>query len=120
MNPVNLALRFSLEVIALGALGWWAWAQTESWWRAPLAVGVVVLTATLWGTFAVPNDPSRGGSGLIQVPGIARLVLELLVFGGATYALNALGRQTLASVFAILVVVHYAWSYERLAWLIKQ
>ena len=120
MNPVNLALRFSLEVVALGALGWWAWAQTESWWRAPLAVGVVLLTATLWGTFAVADDPSRGGSGLVQVPGIARLVLELLVSGSAAYALNALGRPTLAIVFLAFVVVHYAWSYERVAWLIRQ
>jgi hypothetical protein len=22
-----------LEVVALGAIGWWGWAQTESWWR---------------------------------------------------------------------------------------
>jgi len=120
MNPVNLALRFSLEIIALGALGRWAWAQIESWWRAPLAIGVVLLTAILWGTFAVPNDPSRGGSGLIQVPGIARLVLELLVFGAAAFVLKGLGRPTLATAFAILVVVHYAWSYERVAWLIRQ
>ena len=120
MNPINLALRFLLEVIALGALGWWGWAQTDSWWRAPLAIVVVLLTAALWGTFAVPNDPSRGGNGLVQVPGIARLVLELLVFGAAAYALNALGRPTLAIVFLGFVVFHYAWSYERVAWLIKQ
>ena len=120
MNAINLALRFFLEVIALGALGWWGWAQTESWWRALLAAGIVLFAAVLWGTFAVPDDPSRGGNGLVQVPGIVRLVLELLVFGGAAYALNALGRPTLASIFAVFVVLHYAWSYERVAWLIKQ
>lgn len=120
MNPINLALRFFLEVIALGALGWWAWAQTDSWWRAPFAIAVVLLTTILWGTFAVPNDPSRGGAGLVQVPGIARLALELLVFGAAAFALKMLGRPTFASAFAILVVLHYAWSHERVAWLIKQ
>jgi len=120
MNPINLALRFFLEVIALGALGWWGWAQTDSWWRAPLAIVVVLLTAALWGTFAVPNDPSRGGSGLVQVPGIARLALEVLVFGGAAYALRSLGRPTLAIALIAVVLVHYAWSYERVAWLIKQ
>ena len=120
MNPINLALRFLLEVVALGALGWWAWAQTESWWRTPLAIAVVLLTAVLWGTFAVPNDPSRGGSGLVQVPGLARLALELLIFGAAAFALKGLGWPTLATAFTILVLLHYAWSYERVAWLVKQ
>ncbi|MBW2548430.1 MAG: YrdB family protein [Deltaproteobacteria bacterium] len=120
MNATNLALRFFLEVIALGALGWWGWAQTDSWWRAPLAIAVVLLTAALWGTFAVPNDPSRGGSGLVHIPGIARLALELLVFGAGAYALRALGRPTPAIIFTVLVFVHYAWSYERVVWLIKQ
>ena len=120
MNPANLALRFFLEVAALSALGCWGWAQTDAWWRALLAVGVVLLAAILWGTFAVPNDPSRGGSGLIQVPGTARLALEFLVFGTAAYALASLGRSALAIAFIATVVVHYAWSYERIAWLIRQ
>ena len=120
MNAVNLALRFFLEVIALGAIGWWGWAQTESWWRVPLAVTAVLLTGAVWGIFAVPNDPSRGGNGLVQVPGIARLALELLVFGAAALALKSVGRPTFAMAFTILVVSHYAWSHERIAWLLRQ
>jgi len=120
MNPINLTLRFFLEVIALGAIGWWGWEQASSWWRAPLAIALVLLTAILWGTFAVPDDPSRGGSGLVHIPGIARLLLELLIFGAAAYAFKELGRSGLASALTILVVVHYAWSYERVAWLIRQ
>jgi hypothetical protein len=120
MNPVNLALRFLLELMALGALGWWGWAQTDSWWRVVWAIAAVLVAAIAWGTFAVPNDPSRGGSGLVQVPGVARLALELLVFGAAAFALKSVGRPTLAITFAILVVAHYAWSYERVAWLIRQ
>ena len=83
-------------------------------------MAAVLLAAVAWGTFAVPNDPSRGGSGLVQVPGIVRLAVELLVFGGAVYALKALDRPSFAAVFAVIVVGHYAWSYERVAWLIKQ
>jgi hypothetical protein len=56
----------------------------------------------------------------VQVPGIARLALELLVFGGAAYALKSLGRPSLGIVFIAFVLVHYAWSHERVAWLIKQ
>ncbi|MBW2189363.1 MAG: DUF2568 domain-containing protein, partial [Deltaproteobacteria bacterium] len=48
------------------------------------------------------------------------LALELLVFGAGAYALQSLGRPTLAAVFTVLVVAHYLWSYERIAWLLKQ
>ena len=51
---------------------------------------------------------------------MARLALELLVFGAGTYAFKAVGRPNLAVGFAALVAVHYAWSYERVAWLLKQ
>ena len=56
----------------------------------------------------------------MQVPGVARLVLELLVFAAGAYALKAVGRPNLAVAFTVLVVVHYAWSYERIGWLIRQ
>ena len=120
MSSVNLALRFLLELTALGALGYWGWAQTDSWWRVVSALAVVLFAAVLWGTFAVANDSSRGGSGLVQVPGLARLALELLIFGAAAYALKSVGRPTLAIVFTALVLIHYVWSHERIAWLIKQ
>lgn len=70
--------------------------------------------------YPLANNPSRGGTGLVQVPGLARLVLELLVFAAAAFALKGVGRPTVAIVFSILVLIHYAWSYERVAWLIRQ
>ena len=120
MNPINLALRFFLEVIALASIGAWSWAQTESWWRAPLAIAAVLVTGAAWGIFAVPDDPSRGGSGIVHIPGIARLGLELLIFGGAAYALKELGHPNLAAAFAAATVFHYTWSYERITWLLRQ
>lgn len=118
MHPVNLALRFALELIALGALGWWGWTFTDSWWRWLTAIGMVLLAAFVWGTFAIPGDPSRGGQGLVQVPGAVRLAIELLIFAAGAYALRAVGRPGLAFGFCALVVAHYAWSYERIAWLL--
>ena len=120
MHPVNLALRFALEVTALGAMGWWGSTLTDSGWKWLAAVGVVLAVAAVWGTFAVPGDPSRGGQGLVQVPGIVRLAIELLVFAAGTYALRSVGRPGLAIGFGVLVIAHYAWSYERIAWLLKQ
>jgi hypothetical protein len=120
MNPINLTLRFLLELAALSALAWWGWSLSDAWWRW-LAAGALVLGAALiWGTFAVPDDPSRGGQGLVRVPGSARLLLEFLVFGAGAYALKAVGRPTLATGFAVLVLIHYAWSHERITWLLKQ
>lgn len=120
MNPVNLSLRFLLEITALGALGWWGWSLTDSWWRWLDGVALVLVAALAWGVFAIPDDPSRGGQGFARVPGIARLALELLVFGAGAYALKAVGRPNLAIGIFALVAVHYAWSYERVASLLKQ
>ena len=48
-HPINLAVRFILEVAALFALGAWAWRQGESLWlRVLLTVVVVVVAAGLW------------------------------------------------------------------------
>ncbi|MFW2389644.1 MAG: DUF2568 domain-containing protein, partial [Polyangiales bacterium] len=85
-----------------------------------VAIAVVLLVALAWGVFAVPNDPSRGGQGIVKIPGIARFALELLVFGAGAYAFKAVGRPNLAIGFAALVAVHYAWSHERVAWLLEQ
>ena len=120
MNPINLALRFALELVALGVLGWWGSTVTESWWRWLAALGIVVVAGAIWGTFAVAGDPSRGGEGVVQVPGAVRLVIELLFFAAGAYALRAVGKPNLAIVFGIIVIAHYLWSYERVAWLLKQ
>ena len=85
-----------------------------------MAIALVAVAAVAWGSFAVPDDPSRGGQGLVQVPGIVRLALELLVFGAGAYAFSAVGRPKLAIAFAVLVLVHYVWAHERLSWLIRQ
>jgi hypothetical protein len=119
-NPINLAIRFILEMVGLVALGWWGWIQGEGPFRFVLALGIPVLAAVLWGTFAVADDPSRSGSAPIQVPGIVRLLIELAFFASAIWALFFAGQPVLALVFGILVLVHYAVSYDRILWLLRQ
>ena len=118
MHPANLAFRFVLEVSALGVMGWWGYQQSESAWRWPLAISVPLAAAAMWTIFAVPGDPSRGGDGLVHVPGLIRLGLECGVFGFAIWTLNALGQTPFAIAYGVAVVVHYALSYERIAWLL--
>jgi hypothetical protein len=76
-NPINLALRFILEIAALFALGYWGWTQHDGVWRFVWGIGLVILAAVIWGTFAVPDDPSRSGNAPVPVPGALRLVIEL-------------------------------------------
>ena len=119
-HPVNLALRFILEIAGLVALGWWGWNQGEGILRFVLAFGIPILAAVLWGTFAVPDDPSRSGKAPGQVPGIVRLLLELAFFVSATWSLFAVGAATLGWIYGIAVLVHYVASYDRILWLVRQ
>ncbi len=119
-NPLNLAARFLLEIAGLAALGWWGWSQGQGALRFVLALGLPVLAAVLWGTFAVPGDRSRSGAAPVPVPGAVRLLLELAFFAAAAWALFAVGRPIPAAIFGLLVLVHYAVSYDRIRWLLKQ
>jgi len=81
-----------------------------------LALAVPLLAALLWGTFAVPNDPSRSGQAPIRIPGPLRLGLELMILGLGALALRGSGFERSSLVFTVLVVVHYAISYDPNAW----
>jgi len=119
-NPINLAVRFLLEIVGLVALGWWGWNQADGIFRFVLALGIPFLAAVLWGTFAVPDDPSRSGKAPVPVPGIVRLLLELAFFASATWALFAMDVTTLGWIFGVAVLIHYVISYDRIAWLVRQ
>jgi hypothetical protein len=55
-NPINLAVRFLLELSSLIAIGMWGWRQTDSWLRFVLAIGLPIIAAVIWGTFAVADQ----------------------------------------------------------------
>ncbi len=119
-HPINLAVRFLLEISALAALGAWGWRQGEGLIGIVLALGIPIIAAILWGIFAVPNDPSRSGKAPIATPGILRLVLELIFFIFSAWAYHDIGFTELGWILAILAAVHYVVSYDRVLWLIKQ
>ena len=119
-HPLNLALRFLLEVSALVAMGVWGWQYGEGWLRFVLAVGVPLVAAAIWGTFAVPDDPSRSGTAPIAVAGTFRLAIELAVFAFAVWAAYEVGFTKLSFALAVIVAIHYAASYDRVQWLIRR
>lgn len=120
-HPVNLTLRFLLEMAALITIGYWGWQQSNNLLlQIGLALGFPLIAAILWGTFAVPDDPSRSGKAPVPVPGWLRLILELALFAVATWALFAVDAAVLGWIVGIVTAIHYALSYDRLRWLLRQ
>ena len=116
-HPLNLAWRFLLELLALGSMGYWGWTQHEGVSHWLWAIGLPLAMAVIWGTFAVPNDPSRSGNAPVPTPGIIRLLLELLIFTIAIVLLRLSQQPVLSTLFAVMVIVHYTLSYDRILWL---
>jgi hypothetical protein len=119
-HPLNLFIRFLLELTVLVSSGIWAWKQTESNWRYAIALLIPLILGSIWGVFAVPNDPSRSGSAPVVTPGFVRLALELGIFTWGTWILYNMGWHRFSLTFGILVVLHYLTSYDRIIWLITQ
>ena len=101
-------------------MGWWGWRQGGGWTRFILAAGVPLILATMWGVFAVANDPSRSGNAPVPVPGVLRLVIELGIFSLACWFLYDLDARALAWTLGTATAVHYALSYDRILWLVSR
>ncbi|MFN8470531.1 MAG: YrdB family protein [Caldilineaceae bacterium] len=107
MLAFNMALRFVLELCALGALGYWGFtAGPETIGKFVLGLGAPILAAVLWGMFVAPkavrplHDP-------------AKLLVELVVFGGAAAALYAAGQPLWAGVLLVVYGIN-RWLLVRL------
>lgn len=109
-HPVNLAIRFLLEIGALVSMGYWGSTLGTGLVAIGGAAGMPLLAMVIWGVFRVPNDP---GNAPVPVPGIVRLGIELLFFGSAIGMQSAAFSPIVAGVFAAAVIVHYGVSYDR-------
>ena len=105
IKGANLALRFLLELCALGALGYWGFnTGTATIARIVLGVGAPLVAAVVWGTFVSPRAP-------VELPGALVVVLQALVFGSAAVGLAASGHRTLALVFVVVVLINVVLMY---------
>jgi hypothetical protein len=114
---IHLTLRFLVEIASLLSIAYWGWQQGEGIVRYALGLGLPILAGSLWSVFRAPGDP---GSAPVPVPGILRLILEAALLALAVWALYASAGRILASLLAILIVVHYVLSYDRIAVLLKK
>jgi hypothetical protein len=119
-HPINLILRFILELAALTGMSIWGWKQSDGWFRFVLAIGIPIIAAAIWGTFAVPDDPSRSGKAPVVVPGLLRLGVELVFFVLSIWAIYDMGYVRISWIFGVTVALHYLISYDRIQWLIKR
>ena len=106
IKAVNAAVRFLLELCALGALGCWGFrAGSATAVKITLGIGMPVLAAVLWMIFGAPGAPR-------QLHGLWHLVLEAVILGGAALALYAAGSRVLALAFAAVVLVNEILLYS--------
>lgn len=118
-HPLNLALRFVLEITALAATGYWGWRQHAGWQGVFLAIFIPLAIAAVWGVFNVPGDPSRSGNAPVRVPGIVRLLFEIGIFSFGAWTFFDLGMVLTSIVFGSIVLAHYLISYDRIMWLLR-
>jgi hypothetical protein len=107
MNPINLGLRFVLELAALATLAVWGRTQGAGATGLVWMIGVPGVAVAAWGAFAVPGDPSRSDRGFVSMPGWVRLLLWDLT------------RVDLVAALGTVTIVHYGLSYQRLRWLLR-
>lgn len=118
-HPINLSVRFLLELVALIVFGIWGKQLNEGWTGYVWAILFPLLVAVIWGTFAVPDDPSRSGAAPFPVSGFIRLIVEGLIFGSATFLLFKLNYPSYGWLYGVIVLIHYLISYDRIWWLLK-
>jgi hypothetical protein len=97
-----LAARFVLEIALLVGVAVVALRLFPEWWGWAIAVGAVIVVATLWGLLLSPRAA-------VPLPAPVRLVVEAVLFLGVGACLVAVG----LALPAVIGVV--AWIADRVA-----
>ena len=82
---VVLTLRFLTELALFVSVAWWGSQQFSGIFGLLAAAGLVVALAVTWGVLLSPRAR-------IRMPSLARVLVEVLLFGLAALALSDLGR----------------------------
>ena len=101
MKPLNLAVKFLLELAALAAFGLWGASIASGVVAVLLAIGLPVVVAVLWGAFAAPRARRR-------LPLRLRAPFELAVFALAALALWQAESLAWGAALGVIAVVNAA------------
>lgn len=118
-HPVNLAVRFMLEVAAAVGIFRLGLQIADGTVAGLLAVSMVAVGVTAWGTCNVPGDTSRSGSAPVPVPGPVRLGIEVAVFATGGVGWFIAGPRWFAWTYLVVTLVHHLASVDRLTWLMR-
>jgi quinol-cytochrome oxidoreductase complex cytochrome b subunit len=100
IKSANLALRFILELCTLAALGYWGFHTGNGLiTKIGLGIGAPLLLAIVWAMLGSPGAP-------VKLSAPFHLLLELVVFGVPAIALYASGKQGLALMYGLAVVMN--------------
>jgi hypothetical protein len=99
-------------------LGYCGWDRSNGLLRFLVAIGIPVFAASVWGVFAVPDDPGRSGRAPIPAHGYLRLTLEFVFFGLAVWALSNLVSTWISWFLGGVIFLRYVISYDRTLWLL--
>lgn len=101
MKTANLALKFLLELAAIGAFAYWGAMTGSGPLAILLAIAAPMAVIIVWGLFLAPRAKRK-------LPLPARIPAELIVFGLAAASLAAVGSPIAAGVFGIVVIANTA------------
>jgi hypothetical protein len=97
---LNLLVRFLLELCILVILGYWGFKTGGSIiTKSLLGVGGPLMFAVVWGTFLAPKSSMR-----LHEPWF--LILEIVLFGLAAWALHATGKTSLTYAFGAVYILN--------------
>ncbi|KON84650.1 hypothetical protein AF331_11485 [Rossellomorea marisflavi] len=110
LRRLNAALRFTLELMGLTAIGYWGFHMGDGWMGWLSGITLPLLFAIAWGMFGSPRAP-------FPLPQNGRLMLESLIFGLPGALLMGLMPVT-AIIYLIGVVLNRVlivyWKQENL------
>ncbi|HEV2129242.1 MAG TPA: YrdB family protein [Thermomicrobiales bacterium] len=122
MQPaLMLAFRFLLELVAFWAIGLAGWQLGDGGLPGGVLTAAMAITAmALWGALTVPDDPARNPTPVIVVPGWARLLVELAIFGVAAWSLWVFVSRTASETFLTAAGIVYIVGWDRIWWMLRQ
>ena len=102
IKSLNLLIRFLLELRMLGVVAYWGSTTGDGVaMGALLGVGAPLLMAVMWGLLISPKAT-------VELPPVAWVALQAVLFGAAAIALATFASPALAAAFLLVVVANGA------------
>ena len=100
MQPINLAGRFLLELVAIGAVSVWGYQAVDPLpGRIVVAIGAATVLVVFWALVVAPKADNA-------IPADVRVLIGSVVLLIAAGALAIAGQPALGLVFAAAVIVN--------------